>query len=252
MIQAPALAALLPKLKLNRHSPRATYGGLSLPDIYDDQGIGQLSLFIGHLKLGDENGRLILSTLSHMQLSIGSHQPFLNTPFTVYGKLVEPNWITSIWFYANSKNIKIDVEQQWLPTLEREGDTTIIDTALTFNLTNLQLRQINTCRIYLQVITISDITTANGRYILPHIVKGQQSEDRISKLHWPKTCRPTHWVAWKRFLQYISSGIILYTTKSAPMYGINILIFLHIDLPNTVGTFTQTQSVAYPQTTTVA
>jgi hypothetical protein len=77
-IQAPALAALLPKLKLNRHSPRAvlfsgpTYGGLSLPDLYDNQGFGQLSLFIRHLKLGDETGQLILSTLSHMQLSIGS------------------------------------------------------------------------------------------------------------------------------------------------------------------------------------
>jgi hypothetical protein len=134
-IQAPALAALLPKLKLNRHSPRAvlfsgpTYGGLSLPDLYDDQGLGQLSLLIGHLKLGDETGHLILSTLSHMQLSIGSSRPFLTTSFATYGKLIEHNWITSIWSYANLTTTTIDVEQQWLPTLQREGDATIIDTA---------------------------------------------------------------------------------------------------------------------------
>jgi hypothetical protein len=64
-IQAPALAAFLPKLHLNRHSPRAVlfpgprYGGLSLPDLYDDQGIGQLRLLLGHLKLGDDTGQLI-------------------------------------------------------------------------------------------------------------------------------------------------------------------------------------------------
>ncbi len=64
-IQAPALAGLLPKLHLNRHTPRAVlfagprYGGLSLPETYIDQGFGQLQLAFGHLKLDDENGQLI-------------------------------------------------------------------------------------------------------------------------------------------------------------------------------------------------
>jgi hypothetical protein len=70
MIQAPALAALLPKLHLNRHSPRAVifgsshYGGLGLPDLHVDQGYEQLTLFIGHLKFADENGQMILSQTS--------------------------------------------------------------------------------------------------------------------------------------------------------------------------------------------
>jgi hypothetical protein len=85
-IQAPALAALLPKLHLNRHSPRVvlfagpTYGGLSLPDLYDDQGLGQLLLLIGHVKLEDENGKLILSLLSHTKLHIGSNISIFQLP----------------------------------------------------------------------------------------------------------------------------------------------------------------------------
>jgi len=53
VIQAPALAALLPKLHLNHHTPRAVlfgglrYGGLDLPELYTDQGYGQLKLLIG-------------------------------------------------------------------------------------------------------------------------------------------------------------------------------------------------------------
>jgi len=56
-IQDPALEALLPKLHLNRHTPRAVlfggprYGGIDLPELYTDQGFGQLKFFDVHLKL---------------------------------------------------------------------------------------------------------------------------------------------------------------------------------------------------------
>jgi hypothetical protein len=39
------------------------------------------------------------------------------------------------------------------------------------------MRILNHCRIYLQVITLSDITTADGMRILPEIKQGLQSED---------------------------------------------------------------------------
>lgn len=48
-VQAPALAGLLPKLHMNRHTPRSVlfaglrFGGLNLPEAYLDQGYGQLS-----------------------------------------------------------------------------------------------------------------------------------------------------------------------------------------------------------------
>jgi hypothetical protein len=198
--------------QLTRHTPRAvlfsgpTYGSLSLPDLYDDQGLGQLLLLVGHLKLGEDNGKLILSILSHMQLGSGSSRPFLSLPLSTYGRLLELNWITSIWSYTESAQVTIDIEHQWLQKLSREGDTMIIDTAMQFNLTMQQLHQINTCQMYLQVITISDISTADGTRLLPDIIKGKRIEDRVSNLQWPVTCRPTIWASWKLFLQHISSG----------------------------------------------
>lgn len=48
-IQAPVLEAILPKLHLNRHTPRAVlfagprYGGISLPETYTDLGQGHLA-----------------------------------------------------------------------------------------------------------------------------------------------------------------------------------------------------------------
>jgi hypothetical protein len=120
-IQEPALEALLPKLQLNRHSPRAVlfagprYGGISLPDLYDDQGMGQILLLLGHIKTGDDTGNLILSLIGHTQLHIGSDKSLFNLPFPLYEKVIEKNWITSIWSYAYSTNLTIDIEHQWLP-----------------------------------------------------------------------------------------------------------------------------------------
>jgi hypothetical protein len=146
MIQAPALAALLPKLHLNRHSPRAVifgsslYGGLGLPDLHVDQGFEQLTLFIGHLKLADENGQMILSLISHLQLFVGSATSFWSLPFSRYIKWVETNWVTSIWWFLSSLRIALQLEDQWMPRIARKGDAAITDVMLQYNFTLLQQR----------------------------------------------------------------------------------------------------------------
>ncbi len=102
-IQAPALAALLPKLHLNRHTPQAIlfgelrYCGLNIPDLYTDQGHGQLRLLLGHLHVRDETGQLILIAISHLQLRVGSVEPFFALPYPHYGHWIDCNWLTAIW-----------------------------------------------------------------------------------------------------------------------------------------------------------
>jgi hypothetical protein len=126
MIQAPALAALLPKLHMNRHTSRAViyatdrFGGIGLLDLYMGQGFEQLTLFMGHLKLADENGKLILSLLSHLQLYIGTAQPALSLPFSRYIKWVDMNWLTSIWWFTSSLKIILEVENQWIINTARQ------------------------------------------------------------------------------------------------------------------------------------
>jgi hypothetical protein len=132
--------------------------------------------------------------------------PLTNLPFQWYEKIIEKNWLTSVWSYAHSANIIIDIEDQWLPEVAREGDSMLMDLAMNLNLSTLQLKQINAFRLYLQVLTISDISTATGSHILSNIIRGRKTEDRLSRLHWPATRRPTSWVAWKLLLQHLSSG----------------------------------------------
>jgi len=58
IVTSSRLAALLPKLHMNRHTSHLIlfsgpcYGGLHLSALSNDQGLGQLTLYLGHMKLG--------------------------------------------------------------------------------------------------------------------------------------------------------------------------------------------------------
>jgi len=76
------MAAFLPKIGLNRHTARSIvhgpvkFGGLELPDLYTDQGIGQLRLLIGHMLAGDQTSNLMAIAISYLQLIVGAKTPF--------------------------------------------------------------------------------------------------------------------------------------------------------------------------------
>ena len=95
-IQAPILEAILPKLHLNRHTPRAVlfagprYGGLGIPESYTDLGYGHLQYLMGHTKIGDYLGKLILSLSSPTH----SYRQALPRPFSAYHILNMLNGLT--------------------------------------------------------------------------------------------------------------------------------------------------------------
>jgi hypothetical protein len=115
-VQAPTLAALLPNLHLNRHTPHsvvfgdAKFGGLSLPHLYTDQGFQQLRFFIGHLCQQDEMRKLILIAISFLQLILGVQKPFFTLRYAHFAKWVEEVWVTSIWQHTSQLNMFLEVE----------------------------------------------------------------------------------------------------------------------------------------------
>ncbi len=120
-----------------------------LPDLYTDQGYGWLKFLIGHLKLGDEIGKLILIAISHLHLNIGAESPFFSCSYPPYAKWVEHNWLTNIWKHTNQLQITVDMESHWKPRCARQQDLVLMDEFMKYKFSLKQLGMINSCRLYL-------------------------------------------------------------------------------------------------------
>jgi hypothetical protein len=67
----------------------------------------------------------------------------------------------------------------------------LMDFFLTLHYKPNDLRTINQCRLYHQVYSLTDITSADGRIIVPDYKVGIRSPDRKSDLKWPTQQRPS-------------------------------------------------------------
>jgi hypothetical protein len=160
------------------------YGGLCLPDLYTDQSYGQLTLLLGHLGKKDEDGTLILIAISYLQLHTGYATPFFELPYPYYAKWIDSNWLTSIWKYTSQLHLTIEVDDHWLPTSVWQNDKILMDVFLQFNFHHKSLAQINLCRIYLQVLSVSDITSTDGKTLLASAIAGVRDVTCTSTLTW--------------------------------------------------------------------
>jgi hypothetical protein len=77
----------------------------------------------------------------------------------------------------------------------------------TFPCTKGELHQINMCRIFLRIISVSDTTDLDGTHIKQTSYDGFR-DDAHSTIRWSNQQRPTKgfWGIWQRFLLSISDS----------------------------------------------
>jgi hypothetical protein len=161
------MVALLPCLHVNRNTAHSiifgpeTYGGLSLPNIYITQGIDKLKLFLGHLRTQDRTGQLIHIDMTYLQLLTGSGNLFLNQPEQQF-RWLETGWLQSLWAFTSRYSFNFLYPEGWIPRKPWEEDLFLMDAFNKQHIPINHMRILNRCRIYLQVITMSDISTADG------------------------------------------------------------------------------------------
>jgi hypothetical protein len=209
-ITSIALQALLPKLHINRNTSCSIIfgpqelGGLGLANLYPTQGIDKLQLYLGHIRLRDKTGALLRIDHSYIQLIIGSGTNFMNLDHNNYPWL-EQGWMTTLWMFTTYAKISFIESGTWVPTISRQHDTFIMEEFLTLKLPTNIMARLNRCRIYLKVLTVSDITTADGQRILVEVKQGNQPLYRQSRLTWPTQGYPSKedWAHWGHYLQFL-------------------------------------------------
>lgn len=206
------LKAVLPKLHINRNTACSIVygphdlGGMGLPNIYTIQGIDKVHLFLGHLCFNDKTGILIQIALVIVQLLLGAPHLFLSMDRQHY-KWFEGDWLTSLWDFTLDAKLTFKLPCMWLPTNPRENDIFLMEYFQTSRLSPKLMEHLNQCRLYLQVITLADIVSADGRRILPEAKVGLGVPNCTSNLEWPKQGKPgkVSWQQWSHHLSFLET-----------------------------------------------
>jgi hypothetical protein len=68
-----------------------------------------------------------------------------------------------------------------------------------------QLEALNRCRVYLQVLTLTGITSADGKQLIIPTLSGHTLTDRRSNLQWPVQQRPppSEWALWSSAMRHL-------------------------------------------------
>jgi len=184
------------------------YGGLGLPNLYTLQGIVKINLFLGHTRLQGKSGKLLLIIVSQMQLHSGYGTLFLNLSFPTYGTWLDHTWWTWLWEFSSLFQCHYYTSKLfWHPLIQHENDSHLMEYFLTLTKDTKILNLLNRCRIQLQVILLSDITSSDGWHILPEVKLGKMY-NRISALKWPFQPHPSKsdWKIWCSYINRLETG----------------------------------------------
>ena len=140
--------------------------------------------------------------LSNYQLYMGYEQLFLNQPINHCGQLINGR-VTFLWKFSRENNITFDLPTIWRPTMLRVNDKCIMDIINITIMTRTELLAINACRLYLQVITISDIVDATGKFLVSTYYRPPLHYKSRSTFKWPYQPRPSEseWYYWRRMIR---------------------------------------------------
>ena len=190
------------KMGFNRSWPKElkygshNIGSLNFPNLYLEQTLSQIKI-IRRMYQHEKHKFLIHNVLSTFQLQAGlAGDIFTSTQYVEYTDSV---WVQSLVNAMHHFDIKICRPNPFKINHPRTNDHCIMNIATSKQLSKRVLRQINTCRQYLRVITISDITEQDGFTIIPHIINHIPVK---SKYIWPSIIKPPPktWKVWDSFL----------------------------------------------------
>ena len=194
---------------INHHAPRKLvhgtlkFHGWDIPDLYVSQGIAHISVLLNFgYSLRDPTGQLLRSSAQHMLLELGTGQKLFEHDYTRLNHVVTHSWMRHTWQFFHVYNLQLDSD---LPTLKLlcRGDRFLMEDWMRFHTKGLA--QLNRCRKYLQVVCLSEIVTADGKYISKSVWEGHRDSAKPTPYHWPKQARPSE-NSWKIFREVLVSA----------------------------------------------
>ncbi len=144
-------------------------------------------------------GSLLQSTCEAFRLESGLVGKIINFPECVYS-YITPTWVSQMWEACRPHKIQVIGANMDL-NLPRQADVELMRLFIHSGFRNTELTILNKCRMFLQVIFLSDICKASGTKLESHM--WQHPVRHESPYKWPTITPPTlvEWRMWQQALQ---------------------------------------------------
>jgi hypothetical protein len=206
-IQRKAMSIITSRCGYNRCTKKellygpVQYGGAGFHHLYHRQGTQQVLYFLRHWRQRTPIGNMLKCVLSWAQFTVGVSYPILEVTQEPLPHL-ETRWLSSLRQFLSSINGGIQVDDPCIPQIQRQHDQHIMDLILSAKLfSNAEIRKLNYCRLFLQAVTLSDITRADGSTLDHSKLEGSPSL-QSSATRWVEINQacpsPREWKLWRK------------------------------------------------------
>ena len=217
-IMKPLYSEFLPKMGASQKIPLVfRYGpksqmGLGLPHIYTMQGTAQLKALLDHIQKDTMVGKFLHIELEAANIELGSGEHIFSLDFDAVGSLLTDCWIKSVWKFCHENKMVVSGLYA-RPSIQRQHDYFLME-RLIRNFPGIfstsELQAINRCRLFLQVLTMADVSTGDGLEFSKKYFSGIRDSSRKSLFQWPMQRNPTRpeWRLWQRAMCVLAHGSI--------------------------------------------
>ena len=208
-LMVPLIEAAFPRCGISKKMARAvrygpkSYGGFGVDNIFLSQGASKIQYIIEHLWKNTPTGRLIRNTAESLSLEANVTDIF-TSPYPTATWIRTTSWIHSAWKFMSQSAITFDKSPvRFKP--RRQGDRPLMEAIASICSSSTMLYRANTCRIFLQISHISDLTSGDGRNLrLSLLGKPRSPPSAISyrnDFNWPpQPLPPPSWFSTFRSL----------------------------------------------------
>lgn len=223
-VMAPALMAALPRSNLVRTFPRKVlYGpvnaqGLGLTDPYLYQYCRHIQDIVVQPYRGTEVGHLIKTNIEAAKLEAGIYGSLFDSELEVTWFNTTNSWIINTYKFCREHGIAFDEDCASLGP-NCQGDQSLMTSFAQAGYSAEQLLVLNRCRLYAQVISLSDLSDGKGTRLLLHSYKGPCKMGMEYHYEWPAQGKPPpkDWTFWIHAIKttFANSGESLSTKLGA-------------------------------------
>ena len=202
----------LPFLGINRNITaglryiHSAFSGVGLTSLATESVIARINLFLQYWDNPAPIGQTLRACMQAIQLQLqcGCQGCPLSESFYPMGEICDHSWITSFWEVVDRYKLHLVLDYDILH-LPRENDQMLMKMAIQLGYSIEVLRSINRCRIALCALFLSDIVTADGKFLDYMCMMSNTDYSSVSSFSWPKE-QPSEkdWKCWQDFCSRIT------------------------------------------------